>query len=313
MGVYVKRYFWLVNVLAVIACTVFSAKTVNHLVEARFLADPDKAPSPPSRPADEVANATVRIKAGAQLVERNMFCSDCKPALASVATEGTVMSADGVPITSLPLRLVATNVSTAAIDSFATIENTSSAKRGSYKIGGRIPDAGEVKHIRGKYVDFENSSSHRLERILLTLGPEPPTQPAAYVPPQPAANVPPIDEVSQMIESGVKQVSDTNFDIDRRLVEKVLENPAVVAQGARIVPSIRNGKPNGFKLYAIRPGSIYAKIGLVNGDTIHSINGFELTTMDKALEVYTKVRDANNLTVEAERRGKPVTFNYSFK
>jgi general secretion pathway protein C len=58
---------------------------------------------------------------------------------------------------------------------------------------------------------------------------------------------------------------------------------------------------------------VYSKLGLSNGDTIHTINGFDLTSMDKALEVYTKVKEANNLTVSVTRRGKPTTLNYSIR
>ncbi len=68
-----------------------------------------------------------------------------------------------------------------------------------------------------------------------------------------------------------------------------------VAKGARVVPAVKNGKPDGFKLYAIRPSSVYAKLGLQNGDTLQSINGFDLTSADKALEVYTKLREATSL------------------
>ena len=66
-------------------------------------------------------------------------------------------------------------------------------------------------------------------------------------------------------------------------------------------------------IHAIRPSSIYAKLGLSNGDTIHSINGFELDSLDKGLEVYQKVRDASGLQVSVTRRGKPMTINYSIK
>jgi len=125
-------------------------------------------------------------------------------------------------------------------------------------------------------------------------------------------NVPPDDLMKEMLK-GIKKVSDVEFRIDRKLVDKVLENPAAVARGARIVPSIKNGKPNGFKLYAIRPSSVYAMFGLYNGDTIHRINGFDLTSPDKALEVYTKLRDAKNLQVDLTRRGKPVTLRYSIR
>ena len=94
---------------------------------------------------------------------------------------------------------------------------------------------------------------------------------------------------------------------------KVTENPALVARGARVVPSIKNGQTTGIKLYAIRPSSIFAKIGLMNGDTVHSINNFELNSLQKGLEIYTKVREANSLSVSITRRGKPITLSYTIK
>ncbi|MEZ4368301.1 MAG: PDZ domain-containing protein, partial [Kofleriaceae bacterium] len=66
-------------------------------------------------------------------------------------------------------------------------------------------------------------------------------------------------------------------------------------------------------MYAIKPSSAFAKLGFSNGDTLHAINGFELTSMDKALEMYTKLREANALQVEVTRRGKPVTLNYTIR
>jgi general secretion pathway protein C len=115
------------------------------------------------------------------------------------------------------------------------------------------------------------------------------------------------------IDSGIKKIDDSNYEIDKGLVEKVLLNPMAVAKGARVVPSMKNGKPDGFKLYAIRPSSVFAKLGLANGDTLQSINGFDLTSADKALEVYTKLREATSLEVEVTRRGKPATLKYSIK
>ena len=35
--------------------------------------------------------------------------------------------------------------------------------------------------------------------------------------------------------------------------------------------------------------------------------------MDKAMEVYSKVRDASSLQVNVTRRGKPVTLNYTIR
>jgi general secretion pathway protein C len=121
------------------------------------------------------------------------------------------------------------------------------------------------------------------------------------------------DEMQSAGDSGIKKIDESNYEIDKSLIEKVLLNPMAIAKGARVVPSMKNGKPDGFKLYAIRPSSAFAKLGLTNGDTLQSINGFELTSADKALEVYTKLREATSLEVDVTRRGKPVTLKYSIK
>ena len=165
--------------------------------------------------------------------------------------------------------------------------------------------------MRGKFVDFENASTRRVERI--SLGGEAPPPAVAEAKPDEETAEKPKDDLLASIDAGIKKVDDSNYDIDRALVDKVLANPMGVAKGARVVPSIKNGKPNGFKLYAIRPSSVYAKIGLTNGDTLSAINGMELTTADKALEVYTKLREATSLEVEITRRGKPMTLKYTIR
>ncbi len=112
---------------------------------------------------------------------------------------------------------------------------------------------------------------------------------------------------------GIKQTDQTTYEIQRTTIDAVLANPMAVAKSARVVPAIKNGQPEGLKLYAIRPGSVWAALGLQNGDTIRAINGYELTSADKALEVYTKLRDAKQITVDVTRRGQPMMFNYMIK
>ena len=122
-----------------------------------------------------------------------------------------------------------------------------------------------------------------------------------------------VDDMQKLIDSGIKVVDATHYELSRALVDGVLLNPMAVAKGARVVPALTNGKPDGFKLYAIRPGSLYAKLGIQNGDTLQKINGYSLDSADKALEVYTKLRDAKKLEVELVRRGKPFVVTYVIK
>jgi len=304
----IKRHFWVLGAITVVACAVFAAKATSHIVEAKYLGDPEHAPKiTPVATQTQAPVAAVRSKDGGQFSGRNMFCSDCTPAVATQSADPSQIA-----LTSLPLALLATNIGPRPPDSYATIINSENQRQGAYSVGDQVPGAtGKIKEIHFKYIDFENNG--HTERLVL-LGATPPVTPAVATAEQPPAlPVAEGDDMQGAVDAGIKKIDDNNYEIDKSLVEKVLLNPMAVAKGARVVPSMKNGKPDGFKLYAIRPSSAFARLGLANGDTLQSINGFELTSADKALEVYTKLREATSLEVEVTRRGKPVTLKYSIK
>ena len=306
----IKRYFWVLGALTVVACAFFAAKGVGHYVEARFMTDAKQAPKVPQIQSKPTVATSARSKDGKPLADRNMFCSECLPPtpVAPVATDPSQ-----IQMTQLPLVLVATTVHTNPATSQAAILNTQSQHQGGYYPGDTIPGAGPLKEVHPRYVDFHNTTNNRIERISL-LGdvpvPAAPTTVAATAPTNTDDNK---DDLQSAIENGIKKIDDSNYEISRDLVDKVLANPMAIAKGARVVPAVKNGQADGFKLYAIRPTSVYSKLGFSNGDTLHSINNMDLTSADKALEMYTKLKDSNSLTVEITRRGKPVTINYTIK
>ena len=111
--------------------------------------------------------------------------------------------------------------------------------------------------------------------------------------------------------TGVTRVSNTDYRVERAEVDRALSNLNEVATQARIVPSFKNGKANGFKMFSIKKGSIYDKIGLTNGDVIQKINGYDMNSPDRALEIYGKLRDATSLTIELTRGSSNMTLNYA--
>jgi general secretion pathway protein C len=300
----IKRYFWVLGALAVLICAIFAAKATGHIVEAKFLGDSAKAPRVAAVLPTALPAKASRSKDGGPFAARNMFCAECTPAPSVANTDPS-----SINTTSLPLVLLATMVSTKPKDSYATIVNTETQNQGAYSVDDSVPGAGKIKEIHFKYIDFENNG--RIERLVLA-GITAPVVAAAPVQEQPATNAP-VDDLQAQIDNGIKKIDENNYEIDKALVDKVLANPMAVAKGARVVPAVKNGQPDGFKLYAIRPSSVYAKLGLTNGDTLQSINGFELTSADKALEVYTKLREATSLEVSVTRRGKPLTLKYSIR
>lgn len=105
----------------------------------------------------------------------------------------------------------------------------------------------------------------------------------------------------------VTHLGGTRWEVD---VDALMADPMRFTRGARIVPSVKDGKPNGMKLYAIRPSSVYARLGLSNGDTIVRVGAIELTDMEAALEAYTQARAQDRVEVAIIRRGKPLTHTY---
>src|SRR5262245_24674363 len=166
----IKRYFWVLGALTVIACAFFAAKGVGHYVEAKYMIDAKTAPKvTPIQPKAVVA--ATRSKEGKPLADRNMFCSDCLPPVpvaTAVDTDPT-----HIPMTTLPLVLVATSVNSKTDQSFASVLNNTTQKQGAYFTGDVIPGAGPVKEIHYRYVDFHNTTTNRIERMSL-LGEAPP-------------------------------------------------------------------------------------------------------------------------------------------
>jgi len=92
----------------------------------------------------------------------------------------------------------------------------------------------------------------------------------------------------------------------RLRADELMTHPA----GVRLVPTIRNGEPIGFKIYAIEEGSLPALVGLRNGDTLTAIQGLPLRDTGLALDMLGRLRggDTDIITLDGERRGCPLKF-----
>ena len=78
-------------------------------------------------------------------------------------------------------------------------------------------------------------------------------------------------------------------------------------------PDQQGGKQRGFKLFSIKPKSVFSKIGLKNGDVLQTVNGYTLSSPDKILEVYGKLKDSEQISIDVLRRGKARSFEYSIR
>lgn len=80
----------------------------------------------------------------------------------------------------------------------------------------------------------------------------------------------------------------------------------------RLAPTFSHGVAVGFKLYAIAPQSIWARIGLLNGDTIHKVQNAELHKPDEAFEMFRQLKiELSEIHVDLSRGGCAATLDLS--
>ncbi|RLB58554.1 MAG: general secretion pathway protein GspC [Deltaproteobacteria bacterium] len=111
----------------------------------------------------------------------------------------------------------------------------------------------------------------------------------------------------------IHKVSETEYNIERSLVDEILTNQAELMRSARIVPEKKGDDVVGIRLFGIRDGALLSHLGMKNGDRLDSINGFSMSDPQKALEAYGRLRTADKLTVKIDRKGTPTTLDFNIQ
>lgn len=126
---------------------------------------------------------------------------------------------------------------------------------------------------------------------------------------EPVAGALPIDTdaLADKVAAGVRRIDATHATVPRALIDALLASPVAFGRAARAIPALKAGAVIGFKLYAVRPGGLCARLGLANGDTVTAIDGVALDTMDRALDAFSTLRTATTVELAVTRHGKPLT------
>ncbi|MFN3197901.1 MAG: type II secretion system protein GspC [Bradymonadia bacterium] len=115
------------------------------------------------------------------------------------------------------------------------------------------------------------------------------------------------------IKNGVQKTGKNEYQIDREMLNEQLADLNKLARQARVIPHYRDGQAQGYKLVGVRPGSLYSHLGVRSGDILKGVNGEEVNSPNKALELFEKLKSSDNVSLEVERRGKPVALEYNIK
>lgn len=117
----------------------------------------------------------------------------------------------------------------------------------------------------------------------------------------------------QIPDEHIQVTGENEYLIDRSEVDNALENMSQLFTQIRAVPHFEGGQSTGFRLFAIRSGSLFDKIGLRNGDIIQKINGNPMNDPSKAMQLLEELRNEDSLSVEVIRNRQPQTLSYQFR
>jgi general secretion pathway protein C len=305
MELFFRKYFWTVNLLFVLLVALLAARTVNLFVESAISPVPTtggatRAPTQPRR-----AETALAVLDMAQL---SRLTGVKVPELEPQVAEPTMPQEDpnAPPVKSgLRVKLLGTLVAGSPEWSFASIQDMVTQRSQTYMVGNELQGAKVMDIERERVIILHNGRREFIDG-------QPGDGAVAYTPPPPvAANTAP--PPGNGLGNGIKALSDNEYEVPRAEIDKTLNNLNDVAMQARIVPAFKDGQAVGFKLFSIRPDSIYSKIGVQNGDVIRRINGFDLNSPEKALEVYSKMKDASRIEIEIERNGAPIRKSYNVR
>jgi general secretion pathway protein C len=150
-------------------------------------------------------------------------------------------------------------------------------------------------------------------RCQLRIGDRPKVAKPAALPAQPTVVKPNRSALPKELAAKIQKISEREFTLDRTALETILDQQAELMRSTRIYPTKQEGRVTGFRLQRVASDSLLGTLGLRNGDQIRSINGFELTDPQRALEAYARLRVVDHLSVAIQRGGKDMIIDFHIR
>lgn len=203
----------------------------------------------------------------------------------TIKTGGTT-APPAVPATNTTLKLVAVNESSNGVK-FAIIEDTKSQNQDVFSISDQIFGGGKLLEVGPDSVKIDRGG--KIEILALAEG-------------APSAG-----------GGGSPELNQTDFSVADEEISSALANLPQLLSQARAVPYFRNGTSIGMRLFAIKPESLYEKLGLKNGDIILSVNENSLSDPAQALKLFEQLKTERAINVKLERNSQVSEMRYSIR
>ena len=175
---------------------------------------------------------------------------------------------------------------------FAIIEEKGTRKQRLVKAGDVIAGA-KVVRINRNAVDLLVENQERTLKMAET-------KEAPILPPPPAGAAAP------SVPSG-------SLVLNRSEIGAGLQDMGSMLRQAQVRPYFNAGVPDGFMISNIQAGSLYQKMGMVDGDIIQGVNNRAIRTADDMMDLYNVIKSGSGMALSIKRRGNPETLNYQFR
>lgn len=292
MEMFSFKHRWIADILVLslivyFGVNAFMAVLGNKLaptpVTAESTIELSKGPGAEVRPLDDYAIIS----------ERSIFGGTSKGSIAAPPEQNAL---DDMPVAvkSLGLKLVGTVVASKREESSAIIEDLSTRKQEAYREGDRVKEALIKKILRHNVI----INTGRRDEVL-TMEPEDSTSKGAA--PERTARARPAPTASSSIR------------LNRDDLEAQMADLNDLMQQVRIRPFMEGKQPAGFLVSNIKPGSLFSRMGLRNGDVIKGVNGATITTPDQAIELYESLMEGGEIALEIKRGRRQQNLRYEIQ
>ncbi len=239
-------------------------------------------------PARVAATSTADVDA---ILHGNIFDPSARGAAAPKQTASDVSVS--APVKAVNLRLHGTVEG--GEDPLALIE--ASGKVSVYHLGDGLPGGGELIAIERTRVLIRQADGREAELLF---------EESKRAEPKSTRTARSRDKAG----SGIRSLGENRWTISQAEIDKARGNLGTLLKQARMEPYIVNGQTEGFVVRMIRPRSLLANLGMKVGDVVSSVNGVELNSPEKALQIFQQLREAKRLTVNLTRGQENMTFEY---
>ena len=184
-------------------------------------------------------------------------------------------------------------------ETFALVRHTTKQEERVFRLGDMVFDTGRLVEVAREKA-FIVINNKKVE--LLT----PMTPPQATPTGQPSAG-------TGHAVTAVANTGAGSYIIDQRALNAALDNPAQAMTDARLLPSQKEGRVEGFRASEVKPNGVFSMIGIKNGDVLLRLNDFPMDSPDKALQSFIALKGQNRLKLDIIRDGQAQTFNYDIR